>query len=127
MKIHPLGSISFPVAADQTDPASGYRFYYRGINTADSTSPDATVLRQVDDMNGVADKFIELPTATVVDGNIVVNLNDLTLPPVNGILRVGLSAVDGASNESDISENTDIPFDDVAPAAPGKGVYTPAS
>lgn len=122
-KIKPEGVVKFPVAADQSDPAVRYHFWFRGLTDADSGP-----LRQSDGAEGLADNHVELADSTPdADGNIVVDLDALELPKINGTLRVALSAVDSHGNESDLSPDTDVPFDDVAPAAPGAGVFVPAS
>ena len=127
-RVKPRGTVAFP-ASPSTDVV-GYRFYYRQVGTPDPGDPGATPPippGEADDGNlSYNDASAEIPLSSVSeDGNVVVDLGALELPSIDGELRVGLSAIDDAGNESDIGPTVDVPFDSVAPDAPGLGVFTP--
>ena len=134
MRIRPKGSIAFPVllAAD----AAGFKFYFREVGKPDPGDANAVppVLPGDSDNGELSynDTNVTIPLSAAVPnaegtGHVVtVNLGELELPAVDGELRAGLSQYDDVGNESDIGEPVNVPFDSIAPDAPGVGVFTPA-
>jgi len=127
----PAGKVTFPASAS-TDVVS-YNLYYREVGKPDPGNPSATPpVPPADADDGKLsynDTVVNgLPAVDNPDGSatkvVIADLAQLQLGAVDGQLRVGLSAVDDAGNESDIGPTTDVPFDDVAPDAPGAGVFS---
>ncbi|MCK4526463.1 hypothetical protein KAW18_03760 [candidate division WOR-3 bacterium] len=65
------------------------------------------------------------PHVSVGDVNSIIIPDDVPeFPMIDGVYKIGLTAVDDVGNESDIIE-TAVPFDLVAPDAPADLVVTP--
>jgi len=97
--IKPVGKLTW-VASTATDVV-GYRAYW----TTDGVAPSYT--------------------STFVD---VGNITEVQLPfpgmeAFEGVLQVGIAAIDGAGNVSDITAPILVPLDQIAPAAPSGVVY----
>lgn len=131
-RIKPAGKVTFPASASAD--VTSHTLYYRQVGNADPGDPNANPpVPPGDEDDGKLSyndsRVTGLQATTDEEGKpvVVVDLAQLQLGPVDGQLRVGLSAVDHTGNESDIGPTTEVPFDDVAPDAPGAGVFSPAS
>lgn len=122
-RVVPAGRIRFPESTS-TDVVA-YRMYYRQVGLPDPGNANAVppIAPGESDDGGLSynDTFVDRLTAG--NGEVVVELEQVQLAGVDGSLRVGLSAIDDAGNESDIGETTEVPFDQDAPEAPGAGVF----
>lgn len=132
MRIKPAGKVTFPASASAD--VTSYSLYYRQVGLSDPGNPNANPPIPPGDADDGQLSYNDanvtgLQATTDENGNAVVvaDLAQLQLGQVDGQLRVGLSAIDDAGNESDIGPTTEVPFDDVAPEAPGAGVFSPAS
>jgi hypothetical protein len=130
-RVRPSGLVTFPASA--SNDVTGYRMYYRQVGQPNPGDPFANPpippAESDDGFLSYNDARVDgLQASQDADGNAVVvaDLSQLQLGQVDGQLRVGLSAIDDAGNESDIGPTTEVPFDDVAPEAPGAGVFSPA-
>ena len=111
------GTLTF-TKSTSADATHG-KLYYRGVPTDGS---DTNALTYADTSVDIAS------VAGDANGNIVIDLASLELPALDGgTVRFGLSELDAEGNESDISANIDVPFDNVAPAAPTNPVFTDAT
>jgi hypothetical protein len=100
--IKPVGSVQW-VASIAPD-VIGYRVFW----TIDGTAPDYT-------------------SQSVDVGNVTgVQLPFTGLEAFEGILQVGVAAIDAAGNVSDIAAPVNIPLDSIAPDAPTGVVYVAA-
>lgn len=124
-RVKPAGKVTFPASASAD--VTGYRLYYRQVGTPDPGDPTANPPVPPADADDGALSYNDAHVDGLQNdgnGNVVADLAQLQLGQVDGQLRVGLSAIDDAGNESDIGPTTEVPFDDVAPDAPGAGVFS---
>lgn len=122
-RVVPAGRIRFP--ASPSADVVGYRMYYRQVGTPDPGDPTANppIPPGESDDNNLSYNDLHVDNLLANEGDVVVDLGTVQLAGVDGSLRVGLSAIDDAGNESDIGPTTDVPFDQDAPEAPGAGVF----